>query len=662
MNSNSEEHAGVAPAEALHALGQQWIPDTSEQDEDDVLPSFCDIKNKTMRDLYGVGGNDKSPKGSVDVAIKKLVDLINLHPSFATLSSCSGRIALFDPHTKQQQYTLDDELTEDSGIVERSGKGHGGWLLASHTEVKPSLLVDLLNEPGGQATLIFKHEPLLLHVAASSLTRGRQLLSLALQLGFRESGLVVSSNRVTVAIRGHSLALCVPLARQGRSRPSNDYLENLIHEANVRMRSNQEKLQFLHGTVQETLFRPAPKALTATVETLPPLNLWGHATVAVPVGSDYDVDVLVFGGYGEGPDLNEKAQNGNRCCRSNNTYSLRRRGGVFEDQWREVEQGILTDDDKKTPFKSNLGVEVIPVDFSPREGLDACLLPTQGAAHMPVVALYGGRASPGKPFNDLFLYPVAPNSSFVWPLNVRGELPEARWGHSLTALSGKDGLMAVLVGGRNEHTTFGAIHVLTLVINESGTSHFHWAKLDLGLPARFNHATANADDSIIVFGGLSDANDLLESFSHTYRSSGSKTYSNPGISAFDVDSQGVIVWGEVDAGEESINDMGRLISGASCVLTTQDTSGANKTIVALTGGVSATESGPIQWCEIVTAENNVAFVPRHDIEIDSADETVDFGSMVHHCCVALPSPADCAEMILIGGGVSSFAFGPSFAE
>ena len=665
MNGIREEETGSA-GEAHHSLMEQWLP-VSIDDDDTVMPSFASIKSNTMRDLYGMGGNDKSPKGSVDVAVRPLVDLINVHPSFATLSSCSGRVALFDPHMKRDSEDIldEDESVEDSVTIEKSGKGHGVWLLASHEEVQPSILVDLLDKPGeARDTLIFKHEPLLLHVAASSLTRGRQLLSLALQLGFRESGLVVSSNRVTVAIRGHSLALCVPLARQGPLRPSSEYLEALIQESNARMRTNQEKLTRLYQMVQEKLFRPAsPKvSACATVRKLPALNLWGHATVAVPIGSNGGVDVLVFGGYGEGPDLSGHGHSiGKRCCRSNRVYCLRHRNGTFKDQWGVVRQETLKE---KNVFVSRLGVVVLPVDFAAREGLDACLLPTENSTN-PVVALWGGRSSPGKPFDDLILYePFSPQSSFMKPLDVRGTLPEARWGHSFTALSGKDGLMAVLVGGRNEQTTFRSVHVLTLIVNESAKSHFHWTKLDLVLPPRFHHTSVVADDSVFVFGGLSDGNDLLESFSCSYRSSGNKMAPQQCISAFHVGRHGGnVVAKEVNVVGESMNNVGRLFCGAGCVVNINDTSGANKTLVLLTGGVStnASETETMCWVEIVSTENDTSSVSRCDIKLDVA-ATVDFGSMVHHCCVSLPLALNCAEMVLLGGGVSSFAFGPSFAE
>jgi hypothetical protein len=59
------------------------------------------LHNAAERNLhtpYGDGGgiDNKSPKGSVNV---KICPLVNRHPDYVTLSSCSGRVALFDPTT-----------------------------------------------------------------------------------------------------------------------------------------------------------------------------------------------------------------------------------------------------------------------------------------------------------------------------------------------------------------------------------------------------------------------------------------------------------------------------------------------------------------------------------------------------------------------------------
>ena len=92
-------------------------------------------------------------------------------------------------------------------------------------------------------------------MAASSISRVRQLLKIALDLGFRESGTVITPKRITVAIRSHSLSLTVPLASHGRLRPDNTFLEELVSEANDRFVSNEKKLVRLEKMIRETLFQ-----------------------------------------------------------------------------------------------------------------------------------------------------------------------------------------------------------------------------------------------------------------------------------------------------------------------------------------------------------------------------------------------------------------------
>jgi hypothetical protein len=350
---------------------------------------------------------------------------------------------------------------------------------------------------------------------------------------------------------------------------------------------------------------------------------------------------------------------------------LRRRDDVFEDQWREVRIMPVREIKNGPRVYSLIGVDVYPVDLSAREGLGACLLP-MNVTKVYVVALFGGRASPGKPFNDLLLYETGGKGDpwFMKPLDVRGECPEPRWGHSFVAFSenggsaDEGGPVAVLIGGRNELTSFGSVHILSLSTrNHNAVRHFYWVKLELGFPAQFNHTAVVEDDSMIVFGGLSDPNDLLESFSDSYRSKNKRCKDiAPPISAFrivgrDARVQKVTV---IDACGENL---GLRHGAASCVMKVPDVSGRIITLVALTGGVpfNESEAEPLLWYQLKYTANEIALVRRRDIQIDSA-VTNGFGVMVHHCCVPLFSPTDWyADMIVIGGGVLSFAFGASFS-
>ena len=237
---------------------------------DGVLPSFPSLRARNLRTLYGGsddGGGiafDRSPKGSVDERIRPLVDLINSHPDYVTLSSCSGRVALFDPGEGAAVVVVDDDDAHDDDgggddVDERrhgsdagaangggggggSGKGGGGrWIFVTH-DVLPDLgerVVDSLRRVGlerrstsppssSSATtaerrrrgrppralpmITFKHEPPLLHVAASNLEAGRRLLRIfKSDCAMRESGLVVTGSRVTVEARTTSTSLCVPI-------------------------------------------------------------------------------------------------------------------------------------------------------------------------------------------------------------------------------------------------------------------------------------------------------------------------------------------------------------------------------------------------------------------------------------------------------------------
>src|SRR6056300_708697 len=115
--------------------------------EEASLPSFASLRERNLKTLYGDTkiseyiNNDKSPKGSVDEKIRPLVNLINLHPEFVTLSSCSGRVAMFDPVGYADDSNGGNEIiiaSDETNITaqnkkvvkgtEMSGKGRGKWI------------------------------------------------------------------------------------------------------------------------------------------------------------------------------------------------------------------------------------------------------------------------------------------------------------------------------------------------------------------------------------------------------------------------------------------------------------------------------------------------------------------------------------------------------
>ena len=771
---------------------------TIHNDEVD-LPSFRHIKEKTNRDLYEVDTSsstyDKSPKGSVDIPIRHVVDLINEHSSYATLSSCSGRIALFDPNfynleglnenndaKERKVEPSEDEVRDDdaeNAIMNESGNGKGRsgrWLLASHAKITVEQLEEaIMNSSQVQSSsfsqsLIFKHEPLLLHVAASNVQRGRELLQIALtNCGLRESGMIHTTKRITVAIRSHALALSVPLARPGHHLyPGRDYLKALVEEANRRFEINERKIDQLFKEIKSVLFhsedsenkglgsKPHSNVSSeysgrndydnneskATFNPFPQIRLWGHCTESIvvpnPVSSDHapDIDLITIGGYGPGPatnigdsisnqkgeitdidesqrDLLSTKESQTKCTRSNKVYFLRRRKDKWDQHWREIQN------EDQTSFT-----------FSPREGHASCVLQlsqyltsnsTFAQSHLHAIAIFGGRASPVKPSNELVLYchsTVSDKYNYFYKPNINGQSPPARWGHTFTALgasSAKNGYLAIVIGGRNEKIAFPTMHVLSVKHRPipSGESlsqalstkrcldsvEFTWHEVNIDTPL-FHHSavlvpqsTYSKDDAdtMFIFGGLSNPLNLLEaaqtecddeSSSLTGSRKNSLRKLRISFNRKNVDCQPTVCMESVVL-EGGLNPS--FASALRCI-SYFPTDSEPVHYLAICGGVTSFSNklnvgnvSPIQIMRILGS--NFDEYKAHSITTDckmSSDlqaSAVDSSLIIHHTCVVIPSklherPVEqgCTrdilrryEMLVLGGGISTFAFGPTFS-
>jgi tRNA wybutosine-synthesizing protein 3 len=490
-----------------------------------VLPSFPQIRRQNLLTLYGNTKGDKSRAGHVDEHIQDLVNCINRHSSYVTLSSCSGRIAFFDPAATCKSSVIATETTyirsEEAARIKTAnadsdnvgGKGGGGsWLLVSHdaidsesdllpffapSEVKsrviqgnPSTIDDLEEE----RICFLKLEPMLLHVAASNLYHGKLLLQVALQQGFRESGLIVTDHRVTVAIRSNSLSLSIPLSRifNHPLQPSSAYLKALTMECNRRLRLNLQLLHKLHFAIQQKLFPlelshsinetfplPTAKVSMRAALQLPSLNLFGHSMVAIESDtSQFDNDgtelvegtsstfphvteFLVFGGYGPGPHAPTTAVGTTKPLsrRSSSIYRLiRDRNLEWSAAWEKVETVVSTNEYSISlnlhPF-ANLQAQ--PVGWTARQSATALNLSEvlgrndsrfiSGDSGKWHILIYGGRSGPAKPLGELLIYEYSRSSidstlgvstgQVFQPLDIRGAIPSPRWGHSFTSFPSK---------------------------------------------------------------------------------------------------------------------------------------------------------------------------------------------------------------------------------
>lgn len=185
---------------------------------------------------------DASPKGTIDELCLPIINLINSHPDMVTTSLCSGRVSVF--------------LEGNKVSTQIGAKGNEGrWLFVTHN---PAELdgwyngVDFVydSEWTGDRYILYKFEPLILHVKCRDHKTASLLYSTAMGCGFRESG--IGSNDI-VGIRilikldapigclnGDNLVLFV----------LKEYLELLTQLSHARFTENFKKMDQLHKAIE----------------------------------------------------------------------------------------------------------------------------------------------------------------------------------------------------------------------------------------------------------------------------------------------------------------------------------------------------------------------------------------------------------------------------
>ena len=165
---------------------------------------------------------DRSRKGSVDVGISELVELLNSQPSYYTTSSCAGRITVLREGRKKA----------DRAIVRV-------WHEPIRTRVElPQLLS--LSRQREHRSLWFRFEPAILHVACRDLAAAQRLIKLCRLAGLKKSGIMEFGRRIIVEIVGPE-HIEAPL----RAVIGKRYLSSLIAAANKKLLQNEKRIAAL---------------------------------------------------------------------------------------------------------------------------------------------------------------------------------------------------------------------------------------------------------------------------------------------------------------------------------------------------------------------------------------------------------------------------------
>ncbi|XP_064285328.1 tRNA wybutosine-synthesizing protein 3 homolog isoform X2 [Passer domesticus] len=167
--------------------------------------------------------------------------------------------------------------TDGTGIQKKNCT----WLLVTHDPCVKSDLMTALKKATGD--VVFKFEPFVLHVLCRELQDAQLLVkpcqvqcgivllhsccknksigswhSVAIDSGFRNSGITVGrGGKITMAVRS-THCLEVPLSHKGRLMVSEEYIEFLVHVANQKMEENIRRIDRFHKGLELALEAAAP--------------------------------------------------------------------------------------------------------------------------------------------------------------------------------------------------------------------------------------------------------------------------------------------------------------------------------------------------------------------------------------------------------------------
>ncbi|MBA7536440.1 hypothetical protein ES705_28704 [subsurface metagenome] len=188
--------------------------------------SVFEAEKKRAMERLRVGGADEEVAG--------IIEKINGFEGFFTTSSCSGRIALI-------------RLPEIG--AKREAEFIGKW----HRAVTKEEVLEAIKTTEKGEIWLLSQSPIL-HVACRSLEKAKTLLRIAIESGFKYSGIKAISNsnskdngKVVVEILSTE-RMDVPLGKDGMTFCSESYMEFILSKANFMLERGKGKLKrFYYG-------------------------------------------------------------------------------------------------------------------------------------------------------------------------------------------------------------------------------------------------------------------------------------------------------------------------------------------------------------------------------------------------------------------------------
>jgi len=159
---------------------------------------------------------DNSNIGRWDEKIARLCEKINKKQEYYTTSSCSGRIVLIKQSEKKQE---------------------GLFLFRTHEKISFNELkkeLGKITRTSQKDLIYFRQEPCILHIACKTLEDAQNLLNKSKLAGWKNSGIMASTNRVVLEMRSTEF-IQMPIISRGNLIVDDKFLKILVSETNRKL-------------------------------------------------------------------------------------------------------------------------------------------------------------------------------------------------------------------------------------------------------------------------------------------------------------------------------------------------------------------------------------------------------------------------------------------
>ena len=191
----------------------------------DKIEYFLKSKDKALNSL-----NKAKNENKLDLDIEEIINTINLNKEYFTSSSCSGRIVIL-------------ELPEIGN--KKEAKFLGKW----HRDIEYNELIEATKHAKSGMIWLLAQSPII-HVITNSYSLADNIIKIAINSGFKNSGYKSTKNNIVVEICSTE-RLDSPIGNDGKLLISDEHLKFLLKTSNFIIKRSKIKLKKLKKNLKK---------------------------------------------------------------------------------------------------------------------------------------------------------------------------------------------------------------------------------------------------------------------------------------------------------------------------------------------------------------------------------------------------------------------------